>query len=103
MGKGIAEVRIHGFCFGGLVEILVSFQLKLVLIGGCRNAEDEARVQDLKDLCKHLAVDENVEFKVNLSFDKLKEEMGQGLVGIHTMWNEHFGIGRMHSKTPLAS
>ncbi|TRY73648.1 hypothetical protein TCAL_12485 [Tigriopus californicus] len=67
-------------------------KLKLVLIGGCRNDEDEARVQDLKDLCKHLAVDENVEFKVNLPYDKLKEEMGQGLIGLHTMWNEHFGI-----------
>ena len=63
------------------------------MIGGCRNAGDESRVQDLKDLCKHLAVDSNVEFKTNLSFQDLKKEMGQGMIGLHTMWNEHFGIG----------
>ena len=38
--------------------------MKLVLIGGCRNAEDEKRVRDLKDLCGHMSVEDNVEFKV---------------------------------------
>ena len=64
-----------------------------MLIGGVRNSDDERRVSDLRDLCRHLAVEDNVEFKVNLAFDELKREMGRGLVGIHTMWNEHFGIG----------
>ncbi len=67
-------------------------QFKLVLIGGCRNAEDEERVRDLKNLSSHLAVDANVEFKVNLGFEELLREMGSGLIGLHTMWNEHFGI-----------
>ena len=40
--------------------------MKLVLIGGCRNAEDEKRVRDLKDLCGHMSVEDNVEFKVLL-------------------------------------
>jgi alpha-1,2-mannosyltransferase len=70
-------------------------KIRLVLIGGCRNAEDESRVKDLKDLSSHLAVDSNVEFKVNLSFDDLKKEMGAGMIGLHTMWNEHFGIGEI--------
>ena len=42
------------------------FKMKLVLIGGCRNAEDEKRVRDLKDLCGHMSVEDNVEFKVLL-------------------------------------
>ena len=35
-----------------------------MLIGGCRNEEDQQRVDDLMDLCKHLSVEENVDFKV---------------------------------------
>lgn len=36
----------------------------LVLCGSCRNAEDKVRVKDLKDLSKHLSLENNVEFKV---------------------------------------
>lgn len=65
----------------------------MLLIGGCRNDEDEARVQDLRDLCGHLAVEENVSFLINLPFEDLKKELSKSLIGLHTMWNEHFGIG----------
>ena len=34
-----------------------------------------------------------MEFLTNLGFGELKREMGDGIVGLHTMWNEHFGIG----------
>ena len=47
----------------------------------------------MQNLAAHLAVDSNVEFLTNLGFDDLKREMGEGIVGLHTMWNEHFGIG----------
>ena len=46
----------------------------------------------IQNLAAHLAVDSNVEFLTNLGFDDLKREMGEGIVGLHTMWNEHFGI-----------
>ncbi len=92
-------------------------KVRLVLAGGARNSEDEGRVTDLRNLCKHLAVEDNVEFKarqrpippknfflskirqnsnsnqVNVPFSDLKREMGRAAAGIHTMWNEHFGIG----------
>ena len=67
-------------------------KVRLVLIGGCRNPEDEKRVQDLKDLCKHLSVEENVEFRINVPFSELCEAMRTAFIGLHTMWNEHFGI-----------
>ena len=67
-------------------------KVRLVLIGGCRNAEDEQRVQDLRDLCKHLSVESNVEFKLNVSFSELCEAMRTAFIGLHTMENEHFGI-----------
>ncbi|KAK5847624.1 hypothetical protein PBY51_016737 [Eleginops maclovinus] len=67
--------------------------LKLVLIGGCRNQEDEDRVLMLRGLCQELGVADRVEFKLNVSFEELKRELGDATIGLHTMWNEHFGIG----------
>lgn len=67
--------------------------LKLVLIGGCRNQEDEDRVLMLRGLCQQLGVADRVQFKLNVSFEELKREMKESTIGLHTMWNEHFGIG----------
>lgn len=67
--------------------------VKLVLIGGCRNQEDEDRVLMLRGLCQELGVADRVEFKLNIPFEELKKELVDATVGLHTMWNEHFGIG----------
>ncbi|XP_043854744.1 GDP-Man:Man(3)GlcNAc(2)-PP-Dol alpha-1,2-mannosyltransferase isoform X2 [Dromiciops gliroides] len=67
--------------------------LKLVLIGGCRNRDDEDRVNQLKKLCEDLGVQENVEFQINIPFEELKYYLSKATIGLHTMWNEHFGIG----------
>jgi len=67
-------------------------QVKLILIGGSRNEEDEKRVQDLKDLCKHYSVEDNVEFRINVPFEELCQTMQKASIGLHSMWNEHFGI-----------
>lgn len=67
-------------------------KIRLVLIGSCRNEEDEVRVKDMQDLAKHFALDENVEFKLNIPYTELTSELQRGTIGLHTMWNEHFGI-----------
>lgn len=67
-------------------------KLKLVFVGGCRHDDDRSRVQQLRQLAKQLKVSDRVEFKLNISFAELKEELAQASVGLHTMWNEHFGI-----------
>ncbi|CAL1536616.1 unnamed protein product [Lymnaea stagnalis] len=67
-------------------------QFKLVLAGSCRNEEDEGRVKSLQDLARELDLEENVEFRLNISFTELKQLLEKSLVSIHTMWNEHFGI-----------
>nr|XP_057938944.1 GDP-Man:Man(3)GlcNAc(2)-PP-Dol alpha-1,2-mannosyltransferase-like [Doryrhamphus excisus] len=67
--------------------------LRLVLIGGCRNQEDEERVLKLRGLCKELGVEDRVDFKLNVPFEELKRELVDATIGLHTMWNEHFGIG----------
>jgi len=68
-------------------------KVRLVLVGSCRNAEDESRVASLRQLASEAGVSDNVEFKVNVSFDQLRLELASATVGLHTMWNEHFGIG----------
>ncbi|RZC42350.1 GDP-Man:Man(3)GlcNAc(2)-PP-Dol alpha-1,2-mannosyltransferase [Asbolus verrucosus] len=64
----------------------------LVLCGSCRNLDDSTRVADLKDLSKHLSLENNVEFKVNLTYEELLREFREAYLGIHTMLDEHFGI-----------
>ncbi|XP_061745440.1 GDP-Man:Man(3)GlcNAc(2)-PP-Dol alpha-1,2-mannosyltransferase [Nerophis ophidion] len=67
--------------------------LKLILIGGCRNQEDQDRVLMLRGLCLEQGVADQVEFKLNVPFAELKRELEEATIGLHTMWNEHFGIG----------
>uniref|UniRef100_A0A8C2V200 GDP-Man:Man(3)GlcNAc(2)-PP-Dol alpha-1,2-mannosyltransferase n=2 Tax=Chinchilla lanigera TaxID=34839 RepID=A0A8C2V200_CHILA len=74
-------------------KVAESPSLKLVLIGGCRNKDDELRVNQLRRLCEDLKVQEDVEFKINIPFDELKKYLSEATIGLHTMWNEHFGIG----------
>lgn len=68
-------------------------RLRLKLIGSCRNEQDDKRVTELKSLARELGVAHAVQFLLNVSFDELKAHMRDAVVGLHTMWNEHFGIG----------
>ena len=64
-----------------------------MLVGGCRNEGDQQRVDELRRLAAELDVSDVVEFCLNVPFSTLKQKMSDSTVGIHTMWNEHFGIG----------
>lgn len=75
-----------------IIENDVWKKIRLVLVGSCRNDDDKKRVNYMKDLAKELQVDENVEFKLNVSYNELIDEFQLGTVGLHAMWNEHFGI-----------
>lgn len=85
--------RLQIQAFSELLKRRDRESLKLVLIGGCRNEEDEERVLLLRGLCSELGVSDRVEFKLNVPFEELKRELGGATIGLHTMWNEHFGIG----------
>nr|CAG4651882.1 EOG090X07J8 [Triops cancriformis] len=67
--------------------------VRLLLVGSCRHEEDFQRVEDYKRLAKHFNVDDRVEFHVNVTFEELKQMLQEATIGLHTMWNEHFGIG----------
>lgn len=85
--KALAELR-------KLVDPQQWSKIKLVLIGSCRNIEDKCRVTHLKYVASQMNLEQNLEFLQNISFEELIEEMSRGTIGIHTMWNEHFGIGK---------
>ncbi|KAI8978427.1 hypothetical protein BDB01DRAFT_799807 [Pilobolus umbonatus] len=68
-------------------------KVQLILIGSCRNDDDAKRVDSLRKQCVDLDIQDCVEFEVNASYDLLVSTLSKSKVGIHTMWNEHFGIG----------
>ncbi|BGP18198.1 asparagine-linked glycosylation protein [Rhodosporidiobolus nylandii] len=67
--------------------------VRLTCAGSVRNAEDEARVASLKELAKELGVERETEFLVNANWEEVRRRMGEASVGLHTMVDEHFGIG----------
>jgi alpha-1,2-mannosyltransferase len=67
--------------------------VRLVLIGSCRGEADEGRVKTLRNLVQSLNLVGSVDFVLNQPYPVVKEWFGKASVGIHTMWNEHFGIG----------
>ncbi|OWZ11192.1 hypothetical protein PHMEG_00015828 [Phytophthora megakarya] len=68
---------------------------RLVLLGSCRNTDDEARVEALKELAKESGIADRVDFVVNASFAELKRHLAKSSIGLHTMYNEHFGISNV--------
>lgn len=87
-----------------------STSAKLVLIGGARNDEDEARVGALKEEATNLGIQvqpamfysngyllalllqENVVFVVNAPYPVMLEWLRKCSIGVNTMVDEHFGI-----------
>ena len=79
----------------------------LVLAGAVRHADDQARLEALEALAATLLAEHcggagggegaalvgAVKFAPNLPLEELRELFGRARVGLHTMWNEHFGIG----------
>ncbi|EDV98003.1 GH17189, partial [Drosophila grimshawi] len=68
-------------------------RIKLLIVGSCRHEEDYERLRNMQDLAKHLSLENSIEFRVNVTYDELLKIFQQAKIGIHTMWNEHFGIG----------
>jgi alpha-1,2-mannosyltransferase len=67
--------------------------LQLVILGGCRNDDDRNIVENLERLRAELGLEKQVKFVINASYGELQEYLRTSSVGLHTMTNEHFGIG----------
>eukprot|EP01135_Chromosphaera_perkinsii_P009170 Nk52_evm5s1671 gene=Nk52_evmTU5s1671 len=73
-------------------------KVRLVLIGGVRDQGDRDRVEALRRLAAQTlkeedASSEKVLFEVGIPYSRLRNYLARSSVGIHCMWNEHFGIG----------
>ncbi|KAG0738575.1 hypothetical protein G6F58_010560 [Rhizopus delemar] len=68
-------------------------KLELVLIGSSRNEADANRIDSLRQLAVELGIQDYVVFEVNAPYDLLVSRLASAKIGLHTMWNEHFGIG----------
>ncbi|TDL23341.1 mannosyltransferase [Rickenella mellea] len=66
--------------------------VKLVLVGGCRNAGDFSRVKGLRACVKDLKMEENVEFVVNAPYHEVLAWLARASIGLSTMVDEHFGV-----------
>ncbi|CAI2348575.1 unnamed protein product [Caenorhabditis sp. 36 PRJEB53466] len=70
----------------------MGYNVQLCIAGGCRNIEDEQRVESLKRLAEELDVTENLFWQLNVPYEDLISELSKALISVHTMHNEHFGI-----------
>ena len=61
--------------------------VQLILLGSCRDLEDQARVEELRRLAVELNVSDSVQFVLNQPFPVLKQWLGRANVGLHTMWS----------------
>jgi alpha-1,2-mannosyltransferase len=67
----------------------------LVLIGGVRDEGDAARVAALRSLASELGLvpDKDVVFELNQPYSVVQSYLSRCTAALHSMWNEHFGIG----------
>lgn len=84
--------------------------VRLVIIGGCRDADalkakhpsfvlsvaaklmELQLLEEIKDVARSLGVESRVDFCPNLSWKEKNRYLARAGVGLHTMWCEHFGI-----------
>lgn len=64
---------------------------RLVMVGGARDASDRARAAALANYAEETGLP--VEVRVGVSRDELRELLAKADIGLHTMRDEHFGIG----------
>jgi alpha-1,2-mannosyltransferase len=87
------QIRSFARLYQQYPQLFKEEPIKLVLIGGCRCKDDEQRVHDLKLLASSLMISDYVEFVINQPYSIVQDYFLQSSIGLHTMWNEHFGIG----------
>ena len=65
--------------------------IQLVCIGSCRHQQDQQRFNELQQFAQQHKLP--VQFVVNQPYSVIQQWLAKASIGIHTMWNEHFGIG----------
>jgi len=65
----------------------------LALMGGVRDAGDAARVEELRELAASLGISGSVRFEQSPALPAVHSHLRRCTAALHSMWNEHFGIG----------
>ncbi|CAF0826015.1 unnamed protein product [Rotaria sp. Silwood1] len=68
-------------------------KLKLILIGSIKHNDDRKYLEQLQLLVDKLNISNEVIFKVDIDSQELKTQLNQAIIGLHTMQNDHFGLG----------
>lgn len=95
------QLRAFSEAARGLADKPWASEIRLVLVGGARNAEDQGRVAALKAEAAELGIADRVLWRINAPFEgpgSLCEALELGAAGLHCMWNEHFGIAVVESQ-----
>lgn len=87
------QLQLYSFCRFITDHPSLSAGATLVLAGSCRDSDDRLRVQQLRQLTQQLQLTDRVKFEVNVTRDRLRQLYSSSLIGLHTMLDEHFGIG----------
>ncbi|VBB25980.1 unnamed protein product [Acanthocheilonema viteae] len=76
-----------------LLKENLDYKIRLVICGGCRDMNDVQRAKDLQLYAEDMGLNnDDLEWTLNASVDKVAALLEESLIGIHTMQNEHFGI-----------
>ncbi|KAG9508512.1 GDP-Man:Man(3)GlcNAc(2)-PP-Dol alpha-1,2-mannosyltransferase, partial [Fragariocoptes setiger] len=78
--------------FRKFITTKTSKECMFYLYGGCRDHNDRARVQRLKDLATSLEIRDRVTFTVGAPFEEILRGVEDADIAMHSMINEHFGI-----------
>lgn len=66
--------------------------MKLIMLGSSRNATDALLVDALRELTLQLGLGDVIDIVVNAPYSEVQRYLSESSLGLHTMWNEHFGI-----------
>lgn len=76
----------------------IKSNLKLIMLGGCRNDDDLQRIDQLQNLINETGYSKDnknklsIEIIKNAPYEELLNYLSKSLIGLHTMNDEHFGI-----------
>ncbi|CAD8205553.1 unnamed protein product [Paramecium pentaurelia] len=70
----------------------ISQSIKLFMIGSCRNADDDLLFQTIQDTINRKNLQDYITMHKNLPFQDIQKLLTSGMIGLHTMEYEHFGI-----------
>jgi alpha-1,2-mannosyltransferase len=86
-------LQVRAFAAFAARDAAAFADVRLLLIGGVRDAGDAARLAAVRALAADLGVAGRVDVLVNAPLAALRAALADATAGLHTMWNEHFGIG----------